>query len=478
MVLRYLELSSLYRVRSQYPQPAEFVAISGAGTEEGRALTDPYLPAFPLYRFTVNTISNYTTTLTGSSNVEPEMRIGAVGTLLGPDNNLTGYYAVDTTVNPDLSNGSIVTSLDTSAGLVQLLYPWNCQVSAGDTVTFFDFSPFYPVTGTVDPLYYNIKSVGLYEQTPVTANAYYVGFYLMNDGAPAGVIDAAKIVRFFTETVTLQIEKPLTSVTFPVATTTAFSIRKSLPSVRGVIGALVGPTSITLDAFAGSTTDQWTGSFLYLYPDASDAAYPDVSTNKMTFSEYVFEIVTYDGATNVATLNRVVDTTLINLNTPSRFYEIMGNPTESSNPLQYAGSTVSQSEPRCMQVSLTTLVLPNVPLRTGSQIAFYPYVYVELRPVTHSVQVGRNIIYSNNPNSSSAIFICPISDIARPGETPFIKLNAGGMTQTIKARLNDSFYLRIYLPDGTLFEPLQQDFLPPLPPNPALQLDALFSFRD
>lgn len=477
MVLRYLELSSLYRVRNQYPKPAEFVAISGTSTEEDRALTDPFLPAFPLYRFNVNTLYNYSTTLTGTSNVQPEMRIGAVGTLLGPDNDLRGFYCVDSTVNPALNNGSIVTNLDTSAGVVKLLYPWDCQVNVGDTVIFYDFTPFYTVTGGLNPIYYNIKSVGLYEQKPITANAYYVGYYLMNDGAPAGVIDAQRITRFFTETVTVQLDAPLSTVTFPVPSTN-FSIRKSLPDVRGLLGPVLGPNQVTLDAFAGSVSDRWVGSYLYLYPNTVDDVYPDVSINKLTFAEYIFQIVAYDGATNVATVNRTIDPNAIDLTVPTRFYEIMGGLRESSNPLQYAGSTVSQSEPRCMQVSLTSLVLPNVPLRTGSQIAFYPFVYVELRPVTHSVQVGQNIIYSNNPNSSRAVFICPISDIARPNETPFIKLNAGGMTQTIKFRPNDSFYLRIYLPDGTLFEPVQDDFLPPLPPNPSLQLDALFSFRD
>ena len=74
------------------------------------------------------------------------------------------------------------------------------------------------------------------------------------------------------------------------------------------------------------------------------------------------------------------------------------------------------------------------------------------------------------------MFICPVTDIIDPVDSPFIKIDAFGMTQTIKFRPNDTFHFRVYLPDGNLFEPIQSDDPPPLPANPSLQIEAIFSF--
>ncbi len=153
----------------------------------------------------------------------------------------------------------------------------------------------------------------------------------------------------------------------------------------------------------------------------------------------------------------------------------MRNTEASWNPLIYTGSSVVRPDPICMTVGLTALILPNVLLNTGARIAFYPYVYVELRNSTSSKTVGKDIIYSNNPNAHSAIFVVPITDIRNPRRAPFIKLKSK-MKQTIKFKPNDNFIFRVYLPDGTPFQTQQSDNLPPLPPNPLLQIEAVFNY--
>ena len=190
---------------------------------------------------------------------------------------------------------------------------------------------------------------------------------------------------------------------------------------------------------------------------------------------YLYKIIRYDGATKQAFLDRPIDPG-IEIEPPLiRTYEIMRNTEPGGwSPLLYTGSSVVRPDPICMTVGLTALILPNVLLSNGARIAFYPFVYVELRN-TSSKTVGKDIIYSNNPNSHSAIFVVPITDIRNPSRAPFIKLKSK-MRQTIKFKPNDTFIFRVYLPDGSPFQTQQADNLPPLPPNPLLQMEAVFNY--
>jgi hypothetical protein len=127
-------------------------------------------------------------------------------------------------------------------------------------------------------------------------------------------------------------------------------------------------------------------------------------------------------------------------------------------------------------VALLRLVLPNVTLRSGSRVAFYPYVYVELKNVTSPSSSSQNVIYSNNPESNRALFIVPVRDMVMPVNSQFVKL-VGRMRQTIKFRPNDTFRFSVYLPDGNLFLPYQEDLPSPYEPNFRLQTHAVFAIR-
>jgi len=137
---------------------------------------------------------------------------------------------------------------------------------------------------------------------------------------------------------------------------------------------------------------------------------------------------------------------------------------------------VSVNEAVCYSVGLVSLTLPNVPLRTGSRISFYPYVYVELSNSTSPNKASKEIIYSNNPNSYKALFIAPIRQIQEPLQNTFLSLSSQ-MTQLIKFKPNDNLTFSVYLPDGSLFETLNIDTLPPYEPNQSLQIDAVFSIK-
>lgn len=147
---------------------------------------------------------------------------------------------------------------------------------------------------------------------------------------------------------------------------------------------------------------------------------------------------------------------------------------EIAQPLAYNGSIVSQNQTVCYEISLLNITLPNVPLISGSRIAFYPYVYIELSNVTSPSKASTSIIYSNNPNSKRALFIAPISQVSNPNLGTFITLWTS-MTQTIKFKPNDNLQFRVFLPNGKLFQTLLPDILSPYGPDPRLQINAVFS---
>jgi hypothetical protein len=148
---------------------------------------------------------------------------------------------------------------------------------------------------------------------------------------------------------------------------------------------------------------------------------------------------------------------------------------DNFNPLMYNGTMVSVNQTVCYRISLLSITLPNIPLKTGSRIAFYPYVYVEFSNATAPSNASGQIIYSNNPNSNRALFIAPVTQLLQPTAKTYICLSGGGMTQLVKFKPNDNLRFSVYLPDGSLFQTLDIDTLPPYEPQLGLQIDAVFS---
>ena len=150
---------------------------------------------------------------------------------------------------------------------------------------------------------------------------------------------------------------------------------------------------------------------------------------------------------------------------------------DNYTPLIYNGSVVSQNETVAYEISLVNLTIPNITLESGSRLAYYPYVYVELSNVTASSSSSKNVIYSNNPNSNRALFLVPITDITDPLRSPFIKLDAGSMVQTVKFKPNDCLRFSVFLSNGKTIRTVSSDYYNPSPPNPLVQIDALFGIK-
>lgn len=147
---------------------------------------------------------------------------------------------------------------------------------------------------------------------------------------------------------------------------------------------------------------------------------------------------------------------------------------DNFSPLFYSGTMVGMNETVCYDVSLSSLVIPNLPLRTGSTIAFYPFLYVLLENVTAPSGASSNLIYSNNPNTARALFVAACFPTPNPAEQRYITLSSS-TSHTIKFKPNDNLRFAIYLGDGTLLEPIVPDTLSPYEYIPRSQVLAVFS---
>ena len=143
--------------------------------------------------------------------------------------------------------------------------------------------------------------------------------------------------------------------------------------------------------------------------------------------------------------------------------------------MDYRGTFVSSSQMVCYGMTVNTLILPNqiLNLPFGSLTSSYPYVLLEITNETASSGHNKAVIYSNNPNTVTATFVCSISDVNNPTITKFININSDRSSQVIKFKPNDNLKFRISMPDGRTFETEIKDYLPPLSPNPLLQINCL-----
>lgn len=143
--------------------------------------------------------------------------------------------------------------------------------------------------------------------------------------------------------------------------------------------------------------------------------------------------------------------------------------------MDYRGTFVSSNQMVCYGMTVNTLILPNqiLNLPFGSLTSSYPYVLLEITNETASSGHNKAVIYSNNPNTVSATFVCSISDINSPIITKFININSDRSSQIIKFKPNDNLKFSLKMPDGKTFETEIKDYLPPLAPNPLLQINCL-----
>jgi len=148
-------------------------------------------------------------------------------------------------------------------------------------------------------------------------------------------------------------------------------------------------------------------------------------------------------------------------------------------PLNFSGTYLTQSQMSCYEITVLSLILPNVEIDALNSLltSGFPYVLMEISNVTMPNSGNKNVIYSNNPAAVNSTFLCSISDVNDPIKSKFIKITSDGTIQTIKFSPADNLRFRLLLPSGEPFKLQQNDYLPPSIANPLLQIETLIEFK-
>lgn len=523
---RFIELSSTTRNRNLYPQPAEFEVpfapprtLNQTNTLRGAYYTTPpYTSGSPgliysknmdvadivtngivEYKWKGNQVIDTTQIQSTSSNIAAYVNVNVFSS---PYSTVQDYYVGYEFNDQTISTSSLIQSYTPSSGLFTFQSPLSASPSIGDNVFILD--PSNASTLTTDPFVIlpGIDSSGKkilnYEQA-------YNGYYLIDETLSSSTtVVFSKIISydFLTRKATLNqgipgwsvgdsytIRKTLPNEFLEIVPPPSFAGYPLLPSISSYTQINLS-NCIFLDPLVANQTDNYySGSFIYVYPDpVADSQ----TTELINIEGGCFYINSYIGNGICACF--VTSVNPPNVNAPTKYYpsytsnainypqagikiNIVSFSNDNYTPLIYNGSVVSQNETVAYEISLVNLTLPNIVLVTGARVAFYSYVYVELSNVTASSSSSKNVIYSNNPHSNRALFLVPITDINDPIRSPFIKLDAGSMVQTVKFKPNDCLRFSVFLPDGTLYQTITSDYYTPSGPNPLCQIDALFGIK-
>ena len=513
---RFIELSSANRNRIQYPQPAEFEVpfspsrslntnqtVRGVyGTNnivytQTLDVADTVTNGIVEYQWTAGPLeSTSTLTVLVGSTVSAVYLSG----LTSVYKNVPNYY-----VGYQLNNGAnsaIIASYNPSLSLFTFVVPLATAPVVGSACTITD-----PSSLAAAPYTLVLPAVDLTGKNILQYDQAYHNYYAINEtlSISSGNVVSSKIVSYNYLINTATLEGPLVGwlathsytlrKTLPAQFLTTIAIPAIVPSLPYSIPSseiILTSSCIFLPSTANQSDNYYVGQYIYIYPQKLTGIESNENTPLSNIEGKCFYINSYIGnGYNACFISPV---TPPNVDRPTQYYpsytssqspdipigtiiNIVSFSNDNYTPLIYNGSVVSQNETVAYEISLVNLTLPNITLVTGARIAYYPYVYVELSNVTASSSSSKNVIYSNNPYSNRALFLVPITDINDPQRSPFIKLDAGSMVQTVKFKPNDCLRFSVFLSDGTLYETIMSDYYCPSAPNPLVQIDALFGIR-
>jgi hypothetical protein len=261
-----------------------------------------------------------------------------------------------------------------------------------------------------------------------------------------------------------------------------YSIRSEAPFEQssrlsnGIVPA--GSSVLQVQLVGASPVDTYTGKYISL---KTGIQIPNTSTPSTPFTMIndIRLITAYDPSTGVVDVSPALSVDLSGLTSPYTVnWEILSFTTDSYNALvNLSQTTTYPTQSLCYEVSIASLILPNLTLSTGTgnRIAFYPYVYVEISGTDYSR--SSNLIISNNPHATRAVFRVPIYNVNTPDRASFVVLDGRGMRQTIKLNLQLGFHFRVLLPNGDIFTTQQSDTSVPLPPDANVQTSAMFALK-
>ena len=467
-----LEIDSRRRNRYEYPLESNFIVPfydSVPSSKNGSNSLDPVLNGVIYYSWNNSSVLQGTVQ-TDSTDALIIIDLNQVPTSPSLIDNfynglLITLYHLDGTID-----SRIITSYNPSS-LSLTLQLSASNVLPGDTYTIQSIS---------SSSYLHVNSIDQNGNHVNTTDQAYRGYYVMDETLSYGRTIVGSVVSDYNASLQyLFFQTP-----FTYSSTDSYTLRNTPPLEKWVLTSApyinqdpaegpIGPV-ILLPVGASPQNDFYTGKYIYL-PDFISPVSSATSPILITPNGY-FYIVAYKVSGGQRKAFVQYDTNRTSLPTIGTTINICSFAYDNFVPLNYIGSMVSLSNVRCYEITLVELTLPNVSLISGSQIAFYPYVYVKLKNVTSPSLAADSTTYSNNPDGSTTLFIAPVTDIIDPTISAFVKLG-NGMKKIIKFKPNDSFHFSVILPDGRYFEPKNSDLLSPYPSYDRLQIHAVFEIK-
>lgn len=510
---RYIELYSGSRNRSQFPLPSSY-EVPFSSTRQILKPTQAYDPLAtgPIY-YTWQGGNPYPVLTTPAPSPPPPptqfscMSGSNTGSILLPI-----PYTVGKTTKVDYFIGYCLTNVRSGeTRKIQRFIPNNNSFIPDEAFTSLILSPAdqFTITDPSTSTKIYLPSLDLNGISLLMYDNAYDGYYIIDEtlSTSLGYIVSTKIIYYESSCQLATVDVP-----FPAGfqITDTFTLRQTLPQEKYILDT---PNTANLNIFISSyyslplpgivmylpkgvgikSKNGYAGK--YVYHAYNENLIPNTIPNPIVKSTvygggiyglYYIKASQYDPFMDQVELLISVDSTndyngeqIPNYNPitmQGSAINIISYLKDNFNPLNYNGTMVSVNEAVCYEVELVSLIMPNLPLITGSRLVFYPFVYVELANISSPSGASNDIIYSNNPPSNRAMFISPVTDTNQPISSSFMKISSP-MTQTVKFKPNDSLRFSVYLPDGRLFQTIQTDYLSPYPPNIRLQIEAIFSIR-
>ena len=498
---KYIEFNSSRRNRVLYPNPSDFIMnLEAQKTTEVTAL-DPVSIATPIFSWssghfqTGNLGYGYTPSISGTIEV-PSTNLGNTtdNTLLilnTPYSNIGGnsvgfqqlknYYInaciVVTNTNPafpaPVSNTRRIASYEylgldgtNDRAMITLFIPFSDNLRIEQDAIFCEFT----ISDPSD--YSNLNYPQIFVPAGLPQQNAYINYVLYNQS----ILDYRKILYYDEVTHLLSLDtinNKLSNAwyqntnTFDNLYAQSYCIRKIEGDIINVQIDVSASTSTTLKILTFSNTNYslYINQIIRITP----FLYNYIISEQVTQTSKIVSIDLENPEGIFVTINPPISLPFV-----GNIAEILRFSYDNAYPFSYLGK---DREPSDYRIELLNLILPNITLDCGygGRIAFYPYVYVKIANASASSGGVTNLILSNNPNSNSAIFRCPINDINQPERSPFIKIDGNGMYQFFKFTPYDNLQFQVFLPNGEIYKTVTQDFYSPSEPNYEVQISALFS---
>ena len=467
---RYLEIDSNFRDRTRFPLPAHFeIPIAQSGRKNINIAVDPVALSAPINSWTGNNLSlttfpNFkllcvvepkTTALSGLSDTS-KFIINCTERLQQKENYYSGLMVEDAAFfnRRKIKNYRFLGSF---AGYDRA----EITVVNSFPETFVPTNQIY----IYDPTdFTNTSYPFIFIPYGRELNNSYIKYYVFNE-----TLNQYRRIKDYSvdnNTALIDTENGTNPVTGWLHTHN-FSMREELPLVPSIGGTnpIITASSIsTIQTDVNLNNYGTINKFIRIVPDKYDYNFLNESDNECR------KITSYDIPTNTVTVFPPFSA-VPGIN---RRIELLPISHDNLNPFAYTGSVLSQQELVCYEVDLLSLILPTEQLKclNGGIITQYRYVYVELSNLCSAGT--RNILYSNNPNSTRALFKVPIFDIQDP---PYFIKVGGGSSQTVKFKPNDTLLFKVTMANGDTFQTIVEEQFSPFSPEPRIQITALFGLR-